>query len=163
MRTIYLDMDGVVADFDLAAQRRLGYTITADERYPEEDWVKLKENPRFYRDLPLCQGAMEIVRSALTLAHHKGLQVKFLTAIPRGNDMPWAFSDKMEWANHYFPGIPVFFGPYSKDKWQHCQPGDVLIDDRTSNIAEWQNAGGVGILHRGDATNTINELNTLLA
>jgi 5'(3')-deoxyribonucleotidase len=156
-------MDGVVADFDLAASKILGYKASADVRYPDDDWDKIKSNKRFYRDLPVCQGAMEIVRTALSLAHQKDLQVKFLTAIPRGNDMPWAFSDKMEWANHYFPGIPVFFGPYSKDKWQHCQPGDILIDDRTSNINDWRSAGGVGILHQGDVRNTINELNAYLA
>jgi hypothetical protein len=26
-------------------------------------------------------------------------------------------------------------------------PGDILIDDRSSNIEEWHAAGGTGILH----------------
>jgi 5'(3')-deoxyribonucleotidase len=156
-------MDGVVADFDIAAQRILGRSSGADERYPEDDWNKLKENPRFYQDLPLCQGAMDIARAVLAAAHTHKLEVKFLTAIPRNNDVPWAFNDKMEWADHYFPGIPVFFGPYSKDKWVHCQPNDILIDDRTSNVNEWRNAGGRAILHRGNVENTINELNAFLA
>ena len=50
--------------------------------------------------------------------------------------------DKVCWAQEHFPGIPVFLGPYSQDKWQHCRPGDILIDDRTSNCTEWENAGG---------------------
>jgi 5'(3')-deoxyribonucleotidase len=156
-------MDGVVADFDLAASQILGYKSSADVRYPDGDWNKLKSNNRFYRDLPLCRGAMDLVRAVLAAAHTHKLEVKFLTAIPRNNDVPWAFTDKIEWADHYFPGIPVFFGPYSKDKWVHCKPGDILIDDRTSNISEWRNAGGHGILYRDNVENILKELDSILA
>jgi 5'(3')-deoxyribonucleotidase len=79
----------------------------------------------------------------------------FLTAVPKGNDVPWAFYDKVVWVQNYFPDIPVMFGPFSKDKWQHCKPGDILIDDRKSNIAEWQAAGGRPILHEGNIKSTL--------
>jgi hypothetical protein len=42
------------------------------------------------------------------------------------------------------------FGPYSKDKHTHCVPGDILIDDRTSNIHEWNNVGGIGLLYKNN-------------
>ena len=82
----------------------------------------------------------------------------FLTAVPRNNDVKWAFYDKMIWASNYFPDIPVMFGPYSHDKHVHCQPGDVLIDDRTSNCTEWRRAGGIAIQHRGDTAVTLEEI-----
>jgi hypothetical protein len=52
------------------------------------------------------------------------------------------------------------FGPYSKDKHQHCRPGDILIDDRSSNIEEWQAAGGIAIHHKNIDT-TLQELSKL--
>ena len=43
MRTIYLDMDGVVADFDTFAEeilgRKIGWGTTQD--LTDEEWVKL--------------------------------------------------------------------------------------------------------------------------
>ena len=42
MKTIFLDMDGVVADFNAYAKELVGYTAPG-KRYPEEDWDKIKE------------------------------------------------------------------------------------------------------------------------
>jgi hypothetical protein len=58
--------------------------------------------------------------------------------------MPYAAQDKVWWADKHFPGIPVFLGPFSHDKWRHCKnPDDILIDDRHSNCHEWIAAGGI--------------------
>ena len=79
-----------------------------------------------------------------TLRDDLGFEMRFLTAVPKENDLGWAFWDKVNWVYANFPGIPVFFGPYSADKQHHYKPGDILIDDRVSNIDEWP---GIGILH----------------
>lgn len=162
MRHLFLDMDGVVADFDTAVKIILGYSQEPFTRYPDEDWRKILDYPRFYRDLPLCANALDLVTHSLHIAHHNQMEVKFLTAIPKDNDFPWAFTDKVEWARKYFPNIPVWFGPYSQDKQHHAKTGDVLIDDRISNIQEWNNAGGIGILHRGDVYATLQKLKELV-
>jgi hypothetical protein len=80
--------------------------------------------------------------------------------VPKGNDVKWAFYDKVMWAQKYYPNIPVHFGPYSVDKWHHCQLGDILIDDRASNIEEWRAAGGIAI-HHVDIDATLYELSRL--
>ena len=146
MTTLYLDMDGVVADFDEYANRTLGVP-PSEGIYPDDIWRKLAENPRIYRDLKKTPYADHLVDVCRALCEVKGWELKFLTAVPKGNDVPWAFYDKMTWALFFFPDIPVMFGPYSKDKHRHCCTGDILIDDRRSNIDEWQSAGGMGILH----------------
>ena len=74
--------------------------------------------------------------------------------------MHWAFYDKVMWAHKHFPNIPVHFGPFSKDKHVHCVIGDILIDDRTSNIEEWRSAGGIGIHHKS-FKDTIEQLKNL--
>jgi 5'(3')-deoxyribonucleotidase len=144
--TLYLDMDGVVADFDEYAARTLGLP-PSEGIYPDEQWYKLASNARLYRDLEKTSYADELVEFCREYAWNK-YNLYFLTAVPKGNDVPWAFYDKVLWASKHWPGIPVHFGPFSKDKHQHCTMGDILIDDRTSNIDEWRSAGGIGILHK---------------
>ena len=147
---IYLDMDDVVADWHAAAQDFLKMRwVKEHERLPQADWDRIKHHSRFYRDLPLKDGAQDLVAWCVA-AQQKGTtdRVYFLTALPHDYSMPWAAQDKVWWANDYFPGIPVFFGPFSQDKWRHCEPGDVLIDDRTSNCEEWISAGGQAHIYR---------------
>jgi 5'(3')-deoxyribonucleotidase len=160
MTTLYLDMDGVVADFDEYAARTLGVPPSAGI-YPDEVWYKLASNARLYRDLVKTSYADELVFQCSRLAKLHNYELKFLTAVPKGNDVPWAFYDKVVWCQTYFPGIPVMFGPFSRDKHVHCQAGDILIDDRKSNIEEWQAAGGKAILHT-DFVSTMEQLNHLI-
>ena len=147
MNKLYLDMDGVVADFDEYAERILGSVPGHNGIYPDEQWVKIAANPRLYRDLKKTSYADELVSECVDFAILKGYELLFLTAVPKGNDIKWAFYDKVIWAQNFYPEIPVHFGPYSIDKWHHCQSGDILIDDRPSNIDEWRAAGGIAIHH----------------
>jgi hypothetical protein len=160
MPTLYLDMDGVVADFDEYAARTLGVPPSAGI-YPDEVWYKLASNARLYRDLLKTSYADKLVFQCSRYAKQYGYDLKFLTAVPKGNDVPWAFFDKVIWAQDFFPGIPVMFGPYSKDKHVHCRAGDILIDDRLSNISEWFAAGGTAIHHK-DFSTTVEQLAHLM-
>ncbi len=159
MTTLYLDMDGVVADFDEYAARTLGVP-PSQGIYPDEIWYKLATNARLYRDLIPTPYASQLVYRCEQFCNRKQYDLKFLTAVPKGNDVPWAFYDKVYWARNYFATIPVMFGPFSKNKHQHCQPGDILIDDRLSNIEEWRAAGGIAI-HHVDFDTTITALDSL--
>lgn len=154
--TIYLDMDGVVADWDAGVSRITGqlppqHTHTRDQpgdysTWGYQHWPVIRLHPRIYRDLPLVRGCGTLVNLARQLRDQWNYNLLFLTAVPRNNDFPWAFSDKVYWANQHFPDIPVHFGPYSRDKHQHCRnPGDILIDDRWSNVEEWRRAGGTAV------------------
>lgn len=160
MSSIYLDMDGVVADFDGYAHQLLGLG-PSEGKYPETVWQKLIANPRLYRDLKPLPYASQLYNFCTKLAEKLDYRVAFLTAIPKKNDVQHAMHDKVEWCQKHFPGTPVFFGPYSRDKQNHCRPGDILIDDRTDNIQEWKSAGGIGILHR-EFDRTVSELDSLL-
>lgn len=153
-KTIFLDMDGVVADFDAYAEKIVGYSTAGGKRYPLEDWAKISANPRFYYELDACPWANPLVDACVESA----ADVKFLTAIPKANDVPWCFSDKIRWAQERWPDIPVWFGPYSHDKHHHCRSSDILIDDRADNIDDWNRAGGQGILFQGDVVDTIKKL-----
>lgn len=160
MTTLYLDMDGVVADFDKYAESILGSLPGHYGIYPDDQWEKIASNPRLYQRLKKTVYADRLVDECRDLAATKNYELIFLTAVPKGNDVKWSFYDKVVWAQNYFPDIPVHFGPFSIDKWQHCRPGDILVDDRPSNIEQWRIAGGIAI-HHTDIDATLYELSKL--
>ena len=146
---IFLDMDDVVADWMDSAQSYLNMRWDRGERIPVEDWNRIKDNDRFYLYLPLKEHAHDLVDYCKDLVQHgKADDLFFLSALPHDYSMPYAAQDKVWWAHKYFPSIPVFLGPFSHDKWRHCQPGDILIDDRHSNCAEWRSQGGLAHEYR---------------
>jgi len=146
--TLYLDLDDVCADWMGAAQKFLSLKWDRGGAFiPDSEWQKLIQHSRFYLDLPLMPGAVELVLWATKFARENNMNLAFLTAIPRGNDVPYVFQDKIRWVDRHFPDIPVFFGPYSTDKHLHCKPGDILIDDRPENCADWVAAGGIAHIY----------------
>jgi hypothetical protein len=141
-------MDDVVADFKGYAQHVLGYPFN-EKILDEKEWNQVKSNQRLFRDLnPTIDAKQMMFDIGKYLELNKHISIFFLTAIPRNNDCPWAFYDKVIWANKFFPNIPVLFGPYSRDKYKHCTSNtDLLIDDRIENINEWISAGGTAYLY----------------
>ena len=136
---IFVDIDEV-ADFTSYSNQVLASTKSMDT-YTDEQWQILAENPRMYRNLPVKKGAVELIEWLSTYNEKTNTFVAFMTAVPRS--VQWAFQDKVHWANEHFPNIPVFFGPYSKDKWKHCSSSsDILIDDRLRNCIDWSSKGG---------------------
>ena len=153
-RTIYIDMDGVVADFDSYASNIVGRNVGWDhDDLTSEEWAILAKVPNLYFQLPLIEQSVPMVGLCKSFASRANIE--FLTAIPRKTTMPSAKQDKIDWINEFFPGIPVNFGPFSKDKQKWARPGDILIDDKPSNILEWGAAGGIPVYHFGNYDNTI--------
>ena len=139
-------MDGVVADFDAFVLKHLGrvFDHASGPGADKEMWDFLMSVPNMYAKLDLTPYAHELVE----MVKSTGLRYRFLTAIPRRATMPTAEDDKREWIARHFPGVPVIIGPFSRDKWKHAFPGDILIDDRADNIHDWNTKGrGRGILH----------------
>ena len=159
MKTIYIDMDGVVADFDTYVEGVLGREIGwgTSQDLTDDEWVKLASVDRLYYQLPLMPNATKLVAYAKSLSTR--FYVGFLTAIPRRTTIPSAQADKQAWVDKYFPGMKMDIGPYSRDKQKWCTPGDILIDDRPSNIVEWSAAGGIAMYHTGDVDATIKYIN----
>ena len=156
-------MDGVVADFDMFASDLLGRPIgwhDSKHDLTTEEWTKLSSVDRLYFQLPLMPDATKLVAYVKSLSTR--FNVQFLTAVPRRTTMPSARDDKQAWIDKYFPGMKMDIGPYSHDKQKWCSPGDILVDDRPSNILEWTSAGGIAIYHSGDVDATIKRINEVV-
>lgn len=136
---VFLDCDGVLADFDAYAQVYFGKHPREYERLmgSARFWAELEAKGDFYRHLPLMPDAHELVAG---VAH---LNPTILTGCPRGN---WAEAQKIAWAAEHFPGVPIITCR-SADKRDHAKPGDVLIDDWPQHRHRWIEMGGVFISH----------------
>lgn len=144
---IYLDMDGVLADFDAAACAALG----TDNSYKWEwihgtkaFWDTLYANDNFFGDLPPMADAMELYGA---VAH---LRPIILTALPKTGTAE-VDRQKRDWiARHLGGDVPVITCQTS-EKPDYCLRGDVLVDDRSVNRAKWQGRGGHYVLHTSAA------------
>jgi hypothetical protein len=138
-RQLYLDCDGVLADFDKGAQAILGMPPRAFEKRHGlgRFWAKLASAPDFYFSLPLMDDAMELYDAV------KHLDPVILTGLPRGN---WAADQKVRWAAQHFPGVRIIT-TMAKDKRNHAKSGDVLVDDQVRHKNRWEEIGGAFIQH----------------
>ncbi len=140
MPHLFLDCDGVLADFDAGARLVLGTDIrTFEARHGKREfWRRLARTKDFYATLPEMPDARELFEAV------KHLRPTILTGLPIGN---WAAPQKVRWAAEHFPGVPIITC-MARDKHRHMQPGDVLVDDRATHRAAWEDAGGVFVHHK---------------
>jgi len=142
---VYLDLDGVMADFDAHFPALFG----VDHRSMLDDdmWVTINAHPSYFRDMPQCPGAKEFFDRI------SWLNPIILTACPKINYAN-AARQKREWVREHLSTtchvIPVM-GGHNKPLFMHSR-GDILIDDFERNTKAWQMEGGFGILHRDFAT-----------
>src|SRR4051812_43498023 len=139
-RQLFLDCDGVLADFDRGATEILGARPDAymKRHGPGRFWQQLARAPDFYACLPLMPGATELFEAV------RHLDPVILTGLPRGN---WAADQKVRWAAEHFPGTRIITC-MAVDKRNHAQEGDVLVDDTLKHRHLWEQAGGIFIHHR---------------
>jgi len=159
MKTIYLDLDGVVADFDRYVIKRLGHSIDFYQ-HSAEGWEAIADfRDDMFLNLDPMPDAELLVTNVINIAKSAGFNYGVLTAIPRYGHIPLAEQHKREWLKKHFPELLTNFniGPYAIDKQNHCKIGDVLIDDSELNIPQWISRGGFGILH----TNAVDSLKKL--
>jgi len=148
-RQIYLDCDGVLADFDKGATKILGLppAIFEDRFGSGQFWKLLADHGDFFGCLDPMPDAYELYAAV----KHKHPII--LTGMPQGD---WAEPQKRRWARRYFPGVPVIT-TMAALKREHCHPGDVLVDDRIQHRQLWEAEGGVFIVHT-DAKSSIQAL-----
>lgn len=151
---LYLDLDGVMADFDAHFPAVFGL----DHRSLADDdlWVQINSHPSYFRDMPPCKGAKAFFDSI------SWLDPIILTACPKTNYAN-AARQKRSWVREHLSAhcivLPVMGGS-NKPLFMHA-PGDILIDDFERNIIAWRDEGGIGIQH-SDFVTTREALDSLL-
>ena len=146
---LFLDADGVLADFDAGAKPLLGMSPRAFEARHGRGrfWQRLASAPEFYALLPKMPDA-DLLFDAV-----KHLKPTILTGLPLGN---WAAPQKVKWAAEHFPGVAIVTC-MARDKHKHMHPGDVLVDDRENHRAAYE-AHGVRFIHHKNAMDSLRQL-----
>lgn len=148
-RQLYLDCDGVLADFEKGAAAVFGMHPKAFEKRHGigRFWARLARAPDFYFGLPLLPGATDLFEAV------RHLNPIILTGLPVGN---WAADQKVRWAARYFPGTRIIT-TMARDKRNHAGEGDVLVDDQLRHAHLWEEAGGI-FIHHEDVPTTLKRL-----
>jgi hypothetical protein len=149
---LFLDCDGVLADFESAAERIFAMpTRLAHEKLtPHRFWHTLRNHPNFYGSLPLMPDAMTLFNAV------RHLNPIILTGCPVGG---WAEPQKHAWAAHHFPGTKIITC-MARDKRLHMHSGEILVDDTLKHRHLWEEAGGI-FVHHTSAADTLRELSSL--
>lgn len=139
---IFLDVDGVFADFDKKLNEVCGEDIP---RFSDEIWGPLSQVDNLFYTLEVLPNSLKIIEAV------KGHDVEFLTALPHlTGKLSTADADKRKWLReHISSTIPIntCIGGKNKPKWLKANPGALLIDDYGRNIRMWEAAGGLTIKH----------------
>jgi len=153
-KLLFLDMDGVIADFNGAIHKAHGReNIYLDQNNwgkwdieqvwgisPKEFWAL--DSREFWESVQPTPEAHEIV--SLAQQYFDPQDIAILTA--PSND-PGCVPGKFSWMQRTFPQFAnrmIFTKPGAK-KFMGG-PGRFLIDDKDSNVDQFEEAGGTGIL-----------------
>lgn len=149
MRQLFLDCDGVLANFDERAREILGMVPREfeDKEGEQKFWDILYSTPDFFYSLEPMPDAYDLVNAV------RHLNPIILTGRPRGE---WSVDQKLRWRDKYFSDLKMIVCR-SRDKIKHAKPGDVIVDDWKKWQPVWEKGGGVWILHTS-AENSIREL-----
>lgn len=156
-RTVYVDMDGVLADFDKRLHDITGRT--SDKVQYQELWAAIDAHgkAKFFGELPWMPGGKEL----WNFVTNNFLKVKILSALGKTDRIDKQTTQgKLVWLRHNIPALQLddIILVQNKHRKKHeCKPGDIIIDDTLVVIEEWNKKGGIGILHR-TAAETIAKL-----
>lgn len=126
MPKLYIDMDGVIANFD-GQENALGRFINENRFF------------QFLKPLPFLKEVNKMLKK-------DNSDTYILSASP--NDS--ADYDKYRWIKKHMPNmktnhIILIRTTAGQKKSDYCEKGDILIDDYSDNLLQWEKVGGVGI------------------
>tara|TARA_B100000683_G_C12082649_1_gene387528 strand:- start:32 stop:559 length:528 start_codon:yes stop_codon:yes gene_type:complete len=158
---VYLDMDGVVADFDKRFEDLSGMKPREfEEKYGKSkfwDFIDEENKISFWVGIPEMDGAKKLVD------YVKKYNYELLTA---PSVKKQSYLGKILWVRNHsdlLGGKPRINFKKAKEKHEvksELTKNDILIDDRADTISRWEAKGGTGIVY-SSADQVINDLKKL--
>ena len=149
---IYSDMDGVLTDFDKSFEKYSKGIPPREyeKKFGKDGFWKLIDGEGkvgFWVGMPWMEDGKQY------WDYIKNYDVELLSSPSRSETSRLG---KRLWVRNNLPGIKLHLAQ-AYNKKNYAEPNHILIDDRESNIEQWKEAGGVGILHK-NANDTIKQL-----
>lgn len=133
---IYIDMDGVVADFDQSIVDYFGEEYS--NKIADEFWKRTCVEAEIFRRMPAIPEGVRMVN-----AIGAERDICFMTStggMPHHIDIA---KQKLDWlCAHGLGEHPVAFCMNTRGKGLYAKPGALLIDDREKVCTEWILQGG---------------------
>ena len=168
---IYSDMDGVLVDFNARYKDLTGkdpnlhryISFKRAKKNPElsNDEIQAQVNTEFWKPITdegigYWEGMDWMPDGKKYWDYIKKYDVELLSSPSRSETSRLG---KRLWVRNNLPGIKLTLAQ-AYNKQNYAEPNHILIDDRKSNIEQWRDKGGIGILHTS-AEDTINQLKQL--
>lgn len=142
---IFLDVDGVLADFASAAVRACGFPDLVPSHWhfyedmgltAEEMWERIHADPLFWENLPEYEWYEELVDMCMDIAP--------VTIVTHPADHPDSWAGKYLWLKERaWTHEDIVF---TSQKHLLAGPGRLLIDDSAENCVLWRAHGGTRIM-----------------
>jgi hypothetical protein len=162
---IYCDMDGVLCNFEQAAEKAVGMPLSQWAKEPNkkfktirDKWKPIMQTKNFWSTLPWAPGGQRLWSFIRKYYPH------ILSAYVEQTTDPNCIPGKSKWARTRLgmSGSKVNLVK-RKEKQNFAKVGGmptILIDDYAKNISQFKARGGIGIQHTS-TSNTIAQLKKL--
>lgn len=160
---VYVDMDGVLADFFGAAAEGEGSTHWRKARKEKDRIDQVAQEPGFFEQLQPLPEAGKLIHGVLKYAGKYSI-----LSSPLMSEVEQSTREKAEWLEkHLTKHAPksILFD-HHKEKFARQADGtpNILIDDYPTNIRLWEANGGIGILYTdGECDKALRKLRYALA
>jgi len=154
---VYVDIDGVLADFFGPVERHHGVKHWRDARRKQKSLGnkidKLAKQPGYFRNLKPLSNAGRLINGVMKLrGEYNILSSPLLSRVEQSS------REKSEWLQHHLKRNAPRAVLFDHEKFKFARQADgtpnILIDDFDTNIRLWEANGGIGILYRNEDCDT---------
>ena len=143
MRRLYIDFDGVVLDTIPILYEKLGIDTSGTDNGNAEEKIQKFANFDYRNVIKDKYILNDSINCIYKLLKSKKFEISFLSHV---HSLDEAIV-KIKYLRHHFKDeatIIIVPGKVSKTKMVHSE-GAILVDDFSSNLREWQEAGGISV------------------
>ena len=155
---IYLDMDGVLCDFEKRYKKLFDELPEYSRRNKEwsENWTTFVEGEQF-KTLDWFPGAKTLLKTVIDT----GIDVEILSSSGGKKYHSLVEDHKKFWLQNNGINFKANIVPGRSNKAKYANSKSILIDDTPDVIESFNKAGGYGILHE-NVKDTVKKLNHIL-
>ena len=156
---VYVDMDGVLCDFNKRFKELYGVTPQgAESRHRFGNYFARFIQSGEFATLEKMPDTDDLLAYLKTIE----VPIEILSSTARPSSNAQISLQKQKWLDKHKITYHANFVPGKALKAKYADENSIIIDDTESVIDDWKKAGGTGILHK-DALTTIAILSTLLS
>lgn len=163
IKNIYLDMDGVLCDFNKHYTNLFGFT--PQEARNRKGWVEYTTNWHKFVDngefenIPPLDGYDTILHAVAEFRREMEnvgkVNIQILTSSGGKDKYERVAEQKKAWLKKHFIIYDAIVVPGRRLKQEYSNPESLIIDDTLDVIEAWRAKGGEGIHHKGDAREVV--------